>query len=56
MGRKSSTGAVRKWLVVYFREGRGLGIADFFSKELWKQGFQDLEGLAIIRKRSFATV
>ena len=44
-----------EWLIIYFQAGRGLGIAKV-SKEFKKQGFQDLEGLVAVKKRSFITV
>lgn len=48
--RKSRTGVAR----------RGSGWEGFrtaqASREFWKQGFQDPEGLAVVGKRSFITV
>ena len=58
LGRKS--GCLDGWLITPLGAGRGLRTENkdsLFSKEFWKQSFQDLEGvLAIVGNRSLITV
>ena len=48
-GQKELHWGCEEWLSIYLQVGMGLGTV------FWKQGFQDLEGLAVVRK-TFITV
>ena len=43
MGRKNRIEVMRGWPIRTFQVAKGLGIVKI-SKEIWKQGLQDLEG------------
>ena len=47
-GQKELLWDYEKQLIIYFQVGRELGKAEV-CKEFWKQVFQDLEGLTIVR-------
>ena len=44
-----------EWPFLWFQVRRGLGLAQV-SKGFWKQGFQDLEGPALLGKGSLMTI